>query len=656
MIVLPPSLKPRRGTVALREGCRALRRSELLHVTLLYASLTTALTWPLVRGLARDLPGDLGDPLFVTWILAWDAAHIGPGLWHANVFAPHPLTLAYSEHLLPQAIRILPAYALTNNPILCYNLTFLFTFVVSGIGMFLFVRDLTGNRAAGVIAGLAYAFAPYRIGNLAHLPVLSSEWMPFVLFGLRRHFTTGRIRPLTMAGGAWLLQNLSCGYYLFFFSPVVAAYIVWELASRRLWMDRRTLIALFTMSAVVASLTAAFLLPYVQLRRLGAMPRSVDETIRFSADVHAYFTAAPGLWIAGRLVHAWPKPEGLLFPGFTIAVMAAAAVFVSARTIHREEPLRAGERLGTWALAIACCVLGGLLWGWTLRLPGMKVTSLPRAGWITCGMATALLALSERLRARACAWLATPAAFFTIAALFAVIMSFGPEIRAGGRLIAGTNLYLLFYRYVPGFDGVRVPSRFGMIVALALSVLAGLAVSGLPRRRFTVPIAAALIAFEASSVPLKINDTAADYEQAGLAALSSSLETEASRALYGAVARLADRAVIVELPLGEPAFDIRYMFYSTRHWKRLVNGYSGGRPAEYNELDRSLRDVTTRPDYAWGELRRTGATHAIVHEAFYVGDRGKGISAWLRKNGARDVASFGADHIFELPASTTTEP
>jgi hypothetical protein len=45
-------------------------------VTLGYAALAVALTWPLARGLARDLPGDLGDPLLNCWILAWDADHL----------------------------------------------------------------------------------------------------------------------------------------------------------------------------------------------------------------------------------------------------------------------------------------------------------------------------------------------------------------------------------------------------------------------------------------------------------------------------------------------------------------------------------------------------------------------------------------------------
>src|SRR2546423_451663 len=103
----------------------------------LYVVVTIVMTWPLAAGLAHDVPGDFGDPLFTSWVLAWDATHLGRGWWSANIFAPHPLSLAYSEHFLPQALQALPVYWLTQNPILSYNLLFLSTFALSGLGMFL---------------------------------------------------------------------------------------------------------------------------------------------------------------------------------------------------------------------------------------------------------------------------------------------------------------------------------------------------------------------------------------------------------------------------------------------------------------------------------------------------------------------------------------
>src|SRR5262249_33626874 len=156
------------------------------------------------------------------------------GYWHANIYYPHPYALAYSEHLTAEAIQILPLYAATRNPVLSYNAVFLSTFVLSGLGMFLFARELTGSRSAAFVAGLAYAFAPYRFGSISHVQVLSSQWMPFVLYGFRRFFETKKRRSLAGATAAWIAQNLSCSYYLLYFSPVVALYVMWELTTRRL--------------------------------------------------------------------------------------------------------------------------------------------------------------------------------------------------------------------------------------------------------------------------------------------------------------------------------------------------------------------------------------------------------------------------------------
>ena len=195
---------------------------------------------------------------------------------------------------------ILPVYAISRNPILSYNVAFLSTFVLSAIGMFLFVRALTGSSSAAFLAGLAFGFAPYRFGTLPHLQVLSSMWMPFVLLGFHRFFESRRAAPLAGAAAAWLAQNLSCGYYLLFFSPAVALYVALEITRRRLWSDGRVLSRVALAIVAVGIGTAPFLVPYWQLRHLGFSPRSLAETTRYSADVLGYATADLGMWLWGR--------------------------------------------------------------------------------------------------------------------------------------------------------------------------------------------------------------------------------------------------------------------------------------------------------------------------------------------------------------------
>jgi hypothetical protein len=641
--------------------------------TAIYAALAIVLTWPLVRGLTHDIAGDLGDPLLNTWILAWDADHIWraltghpsalAGYWNANIFYPHPLALAYSEHLTAQAIQILPVYALSGNPILCYNMLFLSTFVLSGLGMFLFVSELTGIRSAAFIGGLAYAFAPYRFGSIPHLQVLSSAWMPFALLGFRRFFETRRLVPLAGGAAAWIAQNLSCGYYLMYFSPSIALYILWEIATRRLWRDGGTAARLASALVVVGLATLPFVLPYVELRRLGFGPRSLHETNHFAADVYAYLTADPNLRFWGPILQLWPSAENALFPGGAILILAGAAVLVSWRDAAREAPdvRRPGlqtrrtewiSRVLTLLIAVMAGMIVARLLGWSLRSFAVKATSLDRLLLVEMMLVAALLASSARARSIVGRWVASPAAILTGVTLFAVVMSFGPYVHARGRLVEDPNLYAFFFDYVPGFDGLRVPARFGMIVALGLAALAGCGVGSLGARRsrwLLAGVAGAVIVIESIAIPLTINYNSVDYKQSGLMPLPDAVATGgATPPVYRFVGSLPRSAVLLELPFGEPAFDVRFMFFSTLHWRRLVNGYSGGAPVEYGLITERLKDWRGEPDAAWQTLFDSGATYCIVHEWAYAAPRGRQLSDWLRTRGAREVAAFGDDHVFEV--------
>ena len=85
--------------------------------------------------------------------------------------------------------------------------------------------------------------------------------MPFVVYGLTRYFNTRRLLPLGGAGLALVLQNLSSGYYLLYFAPFAAAFVLWEIWQRSLWRDRRTWLELSCAGLLVAAVTAPFLLP-----------------------------------------------------------------------------------------------------------------------------------------------------------------------------------------------------------------------------------------------------------------------------------------------------------------------------------------------------------------------------------------------------------
>ena len=642
------------------------------HAVVLYAAVAIVATWPVARGLDRNVAGDLGDPVLTMWVLGWNSDQLLAILrgdfgrlatyFDANIFHPAPLTLAYSELFIPQAVQALPLFALTGNPILCYNLLFLSTFVLSGLGGFLLVRELTGDARAGFVGGLLFAFAPYRFPQTPHLQVLSSQWMPFALYGLRRYFTSidetasaGRWRPLLGACAALVVQNLSCGYYLMFFEPFVAAYVLWEIWQRRAWRNRAIWLRLSAAAALVLILTLPLLIPYLLAHESLGLERGSAELIRYSADVYSYATASPQQAIWGETARAFPQAEGDLFPGLVPLLLAlTGVVFWRSDVAAGRTPLR--FRAIHWLLLAVTLVhaIAAVITTFNRRLTidlgvaTLRMSNVDQLLIRAVVAAVILLVLSPELRAR-CAAFMRARGFFLAALLAAMWLSLGPSPHALGRPVNLFGPYQLLYDLVPGFDGLRVPARFGMIVVVMLSVLGGYGAAVVARRRGGMVVLSALAVLfltESVTLPFTVN---------GVSPLADLATPEArvyrpsrAPAVYHAVPRDMP-VVLAELPLGQQDYDLRAMFYSMVHHARLLNGYSGFFPPHYGRLALALSDVPRHPDPAWTALKEFGATHVLIHEGVWPNNQGPNTTATLVSRGAHEIFRDGADVLLKLP-------
>jgi hypothetical protein len=484
-----------------------------------------------------------------------------------------------------------------------------------------------------------------------------------VFYWLRRYFDTRRTRALACAGAALIAQNLSNGSFLLFFAPFVLAYALFEISTRRLWRDGRMWAALTVTAAIVTAVTLPFLLPYLELRRLGFGPRALNEVKSFSADVFSYWTA-PGesrLW--GSLIRAYPKAEGDLFLTMTALILAGFGIArsISLAWAHARTQPAAALRVMTplmWTVVAAAAIYTLFV---VLILTGngftrigplpVSVRNLWRNFRVLAVIVGILMLLSPRVRTFARAWVGSITAFMLIAMLVAFLLSLGPEIRSAGRLISEVGPYHVFYWYVPGFDGLRVPARFAMLVVMFLSAAAGLGAAALERRfRRGGAIAlglSALAVVESFAAPIVVNGTVAEGRYA-----TPPARVYTGDQVPGAYKYLkslpAPGTVVVEFPLGEWAYELRYVFYSTAHWHPLLNGYSGQFPLSYNMNATHLRHPLDYPDAAWTTLMKSGATHAVVHLPYYRDDEGERIGRWLVEKGARQAGEFDGDKVFAL--------
>ncbi|HUQ89770.1 MAG TPA: hypothetical protein VM096_19565 [Vicinamibacterales bacterium] len=636
-------------------------------VALVYAALSVALTWPLVLGIGSDVPGDLGDSLLNMWILGWGAEHVPRLLigsigwsefWNANIFHPDPLALALSEHLFGQVLQILPVYWLTGNIILCYNLLFVSTFALSAFGTYLLVRDLTGDKRAAFIAGLIYGFLPYRIASIPHLQVMSSQWMPFALYGINRFVTTGSTRALIGGTAALVMQNWSCGYYLLYFAPFVPLFALHRMWTQGTFGHRRTWLGLGAAAATTLLLTLPFLFPYQEAQRVFGIERPFGEIVQFSANVWSYLTASENLKLFGKVLRFYPHGEGETFLGFVPWLLASVAVASLVRTAFRKDASVSSvppwlTYVSAFLLVIVLAQLIGILsvvffGGFEL---GLIRARTPQRLIIQLAIALALLlAISPRARLEGGRIARSPIALAFTLTILAMWLSLGPQPNAGERYVSGFGLYGLLYEYVPGFNGVRVPARYAMIAGLFLAILSGYgyrALSALRIPHSALIAIAVLILMEGAAIPLEINRTWSQNEAMPPAGVMSYSHAPP---VYARVRELPAGTALTEFPFGDAAWEIRYVYYAASHWKPVTNGYSGSFPPNYKERVARLHRISQDPEAAWMSLTHSGSTHAVVHRnAFANVADADTVENWLKAHGATEIARFpDGDLLFKL--------
>jgi hypothetical protein len=132
----------------------------------LFVLLAIAHTWPLTTAPARWSRVDNGDYALNAWILAW-VVHQAPRdplhLFDANIFYPEPRTLAFSEHLVPQAMVAAPVLWAGGSAVLAYNVVLLAGFVLTAWSMAWVIARWTGDWPAGIMAGALFAFNAHRL-------------------------------------------------------------------------------------------------------------------------------------------------------------------------------------------------------------------------------------------------------------------------------------------------------------------------------------------------------------------------------------------------------------------------------------------------------------------------------------------------------------
>jgi hypothetical protein len=539
----------------------------------IYVLIAAIYTHPVLLKSATGIANDPYDPILNTSILWWNATTIpfSPGWWNPPHFHPTQGVAAFTENLVGVSVFATPIYWLTGNPLSAYNISFFLSWPFCAFTTYLLAWFLTRRHDAAFLAGLAYGFTPYRTAELGHLQMLTVYWFPLTLLGLHGFLTERRGRWLVLFGAAWVLQSLANGYYLFFGAVLLGLWIAYFCMRSGEW---RALPAIVGSWALANAALAPILWKYSVIHQQYGLRRSISEAAWFSAPITAWTEVSQVVWFWHKLL---PESKDNLFPGLTMVLLALAGVVIAFESGRREAPALDRRKAAIITVLViglvisASALLGIAIWGpWSATVLGIpvRITGLTRAANIGLICGVLLLWLVEPFR-RALARRSV-LAFYVIATLLLAVFCCGPELQTVDRTHLG-RMPFRWLMYLPGFDSVRVPTRFWMLGTLCLAIAAGLSFARygpLDRRRrqilFAVAIAGILL----------------DGWTRGFGMPSAPVQ-------WPKVERRDRVEAVIELPLG-PSWDAAATFRAMRHRRPVVNGVSGYDPPFYAPLQEGL--------------------------------------------------------------------
>ncbi len=331
------------------------------------------------------------------------------------------------------------------DPVTALNASFGLALFVAGTGMYLFVQDLFGSKA-GLLAAVAYVYAPYQLFNVLWRGSLPIAWagaiLPFVFWAFGRLIKRDQpiYLPLSavVCGAALLTHNISSLIIL----PLLSFYLALECLAR---YNRRTLLRVCLAMILGLGLAAFFLGPAMIEKEFAQVERVITPP---DFDYHFNFVNLKELFSLPP-----PANTGLLNP---------------------DPPFTLG------LVQVGLAVLG------LLSLSGSKFEELARlrAARFAIGMWACLTSQKPELNS----WGAgqSPAGYkqqdgaggFTpplTIVIFAVIS------------LAGISFMMLpisagVWDRLPLIAFVQQPHRLLSLTAFLLAILAGLAVAALPDR------------------------------------------------------------------------------------------------------------------------------------------------------------------------------
>ncbi|MBC8074565.1 MAG: hypothetical protein H7Y32_00690, partial [Chloroflexales bacterium] len=276
---------------------------------LVLALAALALCWPLLWApRSRIIGPPVGDNVQYVYMTGWVGQSLLLGqspLVDPRLNFPGALALATTDAPFLSMLLAAP-FTWALGPVFAYNLIIVASGWLSGYGAYLWVRAISGSRLGGLVAGLAFMLAPFRVAHsYGHLQLVATQGLPLFFWALdaaaRGNVETARgragdvgrlgehkVRPYALLAAATALVGAGAMYYLLIALTTGALYALVVLVGTGDHKERRGKALLGTAIGMVLAVGLGALvsaLPYLAVWRAGGfVAYSLDEIRKRSAN------------------------------------------------------------------------------------------------------------------------------------------------------------------------------------------------------------------------------------------------------------------------------------------------------------------------------------------------------------------------------------
>ena len=241
------------------------------------------------------LIGNHGDALLQHLHCAWQ--------WHALVegrfrellalptLYPYRSGLAFGEPLLGICLPFTPVFAATGSSAAAFNSALIASFLLLGLALFLWARDLFASAPAGLLAAVLVLFDAWRVHYLSAVNVLTLHYAILGLWLLGRWLRRPRLVTLLISALLFHVQLLSAAQGAIVCGYVASVWLAAVWCGSRFRIERRRALHGVAAAALFLALSLPWLHFFEQafgarsgLRQVGELARTPRVTPRWRAD------------------------------------------------------------------------------------------------------------------------------------------------------------------------------------------------------------------------------------------------------------------------------------------------------------------------------------------------------------------------------------